>query len=612
MTHHPPTARRRATAALVGLLGLFGTLLPLAVTAAPAGAEGNAIATADFSGRGWGHGRGMSQYGAFGYARDFGWSTEQILAHYYGGTKAGQASTAGGVTISPDAVRIRLIGLDGEPGTLVGTGSGSSLLLAGAEPLDPLPPEAKAVRMLRSGDHWNVDWAASCGGPWKVLGATTGGTITVSRKTGTDDLYTCNPDGTRRHYAGSIRATITDVGTRTINITTIEEYLRGVVPNEMPPSWHANALAAQAVAARSYAMAGDTRHKDSAGVRYADTCDTTLCQVYKGRFTQASPTAAKVASTAPSTDAAIAATAGQVRVFTSSGTIARTEFSSTSGGWTAGGTFPAVEDEGDAISPLHTWGPPSRFDNVSLAPLASLGTGDLLGIRVTERNGLGADGGRVLEVELDFSGQSAPVTASGNTIRSKLGLLSDWFSISDIREQPPKSGFTDVPDSSVFSEAVAWAAGGGITTGCTETLFCPSADVTRAQAATFLWRQAGKPAGSGAQFDDVEDGTYYFDAVRWVRDRGITKGCTETEFCPNGTATRAQLVTFLWRHAGEPASNGGNSFSDVPEGAYYEEAVDWAVEQGITTGTSASTFSPNDNVSRGQTVLFLFRYLGDA
>ena len=618
MNHSPRTpARRAGAAALTVVLALLGTLVPMVVAAPAAGAEGNALTTADFSGRGWGHGRGMSQYGAFGYARDFGWSSEQILAHYYGGTRAGQASTAGGVTIDPNAVRIRLMGLDGEPGTLVGTAT--AMTLEGGPTLSPekqtLLQGAKAVRMLRAGDHWNVDVAQSCNGPWQVLGASPGANVTV-RPSGGDELFTCNPDGTRRHYAGSIRATITSAGTRTINITTIEEYLRGVVPNEMPSSWHPNALQSQSVAARSYAMAGDTRH-DPDGANfgappYADTCDTTLCQVYKGRYTQSSPTATKVASTHPNTDAAISATAGQVRVFTSSGNIARTEFSSTSGGWTAGGTFPAVEDKGDAISPLHTWGPtgtPPRFDNVSLAPLASLGSGDLVGIEVTKRNGLGADGGRVLEVRLDFSGQQEPEVVSGNTVRSKLGLLSDWFTISDVRERPPSSGFYDVPDSSVYSEAVGWAVDQGITNGCTETMFCPGADVTRAQAATFLWREAGKPPASGEQFDDVEDGTYYFDAVRWVREQGITTGCTETRFCPNGTATRAQLVTFLWRHAGEPASSGGNSFSDVPDGAYYEDAVDWAVEQGITQGTSADRFSPNDHVSRGQTVLFLFRYL---
>ena len=174
----------------------------------------------------------------------------------------------------------------------------------------------------------------------------------------------------------------------------------------------------------------------------------------------------------------------------------------------------------------------------------------------------------------------------------------------------PRTGFYDVPDSSIYAAAVTWAADAGITGGCTPDRFCPGRPVTRAQTATFLWRHAGEPAAGGPQFDDVRAGTYYFDAVRWVRDEGITTGCGPTTFCPNGTTTRAQLVTFLWRHAGEPQVDGSNAFTDVRAGAYYAEAVDWAVQEGITTGTSRTEFSPNDPVTRGQTVLFLYRYLG--
>ena len=172
----------------------------------------------------------------------------------------------------------------------------------------------------------------------------------------------------------------------------------------------------------------------------------------------------------------------------------------------------------------------------------------------------------------------------------------------------PGTGFHDVPDSSVYAPAVVWASDAGITTGCAPERFCPGTRVTRAQVATFLWREAGEPAPSGPQFADVRADAYYADAVRWVRDEGITTGCTETEFCPNATATRAQLVTFLWRAAGSPATDGDHGFSDVRAGAYHEDAVTWAVDQGITTGTSSTTFSPNDAVTRGQTVLFLYRY----
>lgn len=173
----------------------------------------------------------------------------------------------------------------------------------------------------------------------------------------------------------------------------------------------------------------------------------------------------------------------------------------------------------------------------------------------------------------------------------------------------PDTGFYDVPDSSIYAEAVTWASDAGITGGCTATNFCPTRNVTRAQAAAFLWRHAGEPAAGGAQFSDVRTDAYYADAVRWVRDEGITLGCTSDTFCPNGTATRAQLVTFLWRHAGSPGTDGDHGFTDVRAGAYYVDAVTWAVDNGITTGTSSTEFSPNDRVTRGQTVLFLHRYL---
>ena len=179
-----------------------------------------------------------------------------------------------------------------------------------------------------------------------------------------------------------------------------------------------------------------------------------------------------------------------------------------------------------------------------------------------------------------------------------------------VKPAPPATGFYDVHDSSIYAPAVTWAAEGGITGGCTTDRFCPSRDVTRAQAATFLWRHAGEPAPDGAQFGDVRAGAYYADAVRWVRDEGITDGCTATAFCPNGSASRAHLVTFLWRHAGSPATDGDHGFHDVRSGAYYEDAVTWAVREGITTGKEPTRFSPGDRVTRGQTALFLHRYLG--
>ena len=158
-----------------------------------------------------------------------------------------------------------------------------------------------------------------------------------------------------------------------------------------------------------------------------------------------------------------------------------------------------------------------------------------------------------------------------------------------------------------------WAVAQGITAGTTATTFSPNNPCTRAQAVTFLWRAAGSPApkSSVMPFTDVAEGSYYHDAVLWAMENGITKGTSDTAFTPNAKCTRAQIVTFLWRSQKSPASDSVNPFTDVASDAYYANAVLWAAENGITGGTTATTFSPNNNCTRAQIVTFLYRCLGD-
>ncbi len=368
----PPTTtvrRRPLSAALLAVVALVVTLLPTVATA-PAASAAIGDGTVDIAGHGWGHGRGMSQYGAYGYAKNYGWSVGQILDHYYGGTQSRFIADTSGIAIDPSSLRIRLMAMNDTTVQMFGTSAGSTLEITEGGSFT-VPADAKAVRTVKQGSVWAIDTAPDCSGPWTPLGTSTGDTVTVGRQ-GSDHLFICRTDG-KHFYPGSLRSKIVGSGTRTINITTIEEYLRGVVPREMPASWSSAALQAQAIAARSYAMAGDNRWTDPAGGFYADTCDSTLCQVYKGSAEQLG-SGAKTPMTDPRTDAAIVATASVVRAFVAgnpksiaTGTIARTEFSSTSGGWTAGGYFTAVEDLGDAISPLHDW----TSTGVSLAPLNS-------------------------------------------------------------------------------------------------------------------------------------------------------------------------------------------------------------------------------------------------
>ena len=169
--------------------------------------------------------------------------------------------------------------------------------------------------------------------------------------------------------------------------------------------------------------------------------------------------------------------------------------------------------------------------------------------------------------------------------------------------------FVDVPADAYYYDAVLWAVGEKITSGTSATTFSPDAVCTRAQAVTFLWRAAGSPAPkSGAMpFTDVAEDSYYHDAVLWAVEQGITAGTSANTFSPDATCTRAQIVTFLWRAQESPATGSVNPFTDVAADAYYNSAVLWAVENGITAGTSANTFSPDNDCTRAQIVTFLYR-----
>ena len=174
----------------------------------------------------------------------------------------------------------------------------------------------------------------------------------------------------------------------------------------------------------------------------------------------------------------------------------------------------------------------------------------------------------------------------------------------------PQTGvFVDVATGSYYEDAVDWAVGNGITQGTDDTHFSPDGICTRAQAVTFLWRAAGSPEPEArtVPFTDVPAGSYYYDAVLWAVENGITKGTSETRFSPDDTCTRAQIVAFLWRSEKSPAAGTANPFADVKSTAYYAGAVLWAVREDITKGTTNTTFSPDADCTRAQIVTFLWR-----
>lgn len=391
-----------------------GTVLLTPWPASPAAADTPNVV---INGRGYGHGRGMGQYGALGYALDHGWSSEQIVDHYYGGTTAGMA---GNPPISVELLSWRGRGaIVTAPGLTVNgrlTGTGAALVAR----------TAAGQFLVRTGP--------GCAGPWSDWSIEQGSVVLGSSTA--PEIEVCE-NSQIRGYRGDLQVVERPSagGSALLSRLALEAYLLGVVPRESPAGWGSlgctgsgpamvcrgqQALRAQAVAARSYALGG-------AYASYATTCDTQTCQVYGGAWTRPFDSASRTSLDDPRSDTAVTGTAGVVRR-TSAGAVARTEFSSSTGGWTAGGVFPAVEDVGDAVTrnPNRTWSISMDWTTLS----ARLGVGTLRGLSVSRRNGLGPDGGRVLEVVADTSG--GPVVLTGAAVRSRLGLRSDWFSLSTV------------------------------------------------------------------------------------------------------------------------------------------------------------------------------------
>ena len=221
------------------------------------------------------------------------------------------------------------------------------------------------------------------------------------------------------------------------------------------------------------------------------------------------------------------------------------------------------------------------------------------------------DSGYVLDdlTVTDSKGNDIKLTGKGGgkyTFTMPSGKATVEASFTPAKSENP---FTDVPSGAYYEDAVAWAVNNGITGGTSATTFAPDGFCTRAQAVTFLWRAAGSPApkSTAMAFTDVPAGSYYYDAVLWAIENGVTKGTSDTTFSPNANCSRGQIVTFLWRSQMSPDAAAANPFTDVVADAYYTSAVLWAVEQNITGGTSATTFSPSANCTRAQIVTFIYR-----
>ena len=209
---------------------------------------------------------------------------------------------------------------------------------------------------------------------------------------------------------------------------------------------------------------------------------------------------------------------------------------------------------------------------------------------------------------LDRSGDALKLTEKNGKYTFKMPSGKVTIKASFV-EEVPEQIFKDVPANAYYYEAVKWAQEKGITGGIGNGLFGPNDPCTRAQIVTFLWRAAGSPEPEtrAMPFTDIPVGSYYYDAVLWAVENDITKGTSDTTFSPNMTCTRAQIVAFLWRSEKSPAAGTANPFADVKSTAYYADAVLWAAKEDITKGTTNTTFSPGADCTRAQIVTFLWR-----
>ena len=266
-----------------------------------------------------------------------------------------------------------------------------------------------------------------------------------------------------------------------------------------------------------------------------------------------------------------------------------------------GGSSSSGRDDSD---PSYAVGIPDKTENgsVSVSP-KNARQGDRVTVTVKPDAGYELDSLKVL----DKDGKELELTDKGDGRFTFIMPAGKVEVKATFTEEVKISPFRDVPTDAYYYEAVKWAQKKGITGGIGNDLFGPYQPCTRAQIVTFLWRAAGSPVVNYAMdLADVSGDAYYAEAVRWALSQGITTGTADGRFAPDATCTRAQGMTFLFR-ASKASADGAPAFSDVAADAYYAEAVKWATDNGITNGTTSSTFSPGSGCTRAQIVTFLWR-----
>lgn len=618
---------------------LLAASLGLATTTT---ASANTEPTVTFFGGGFGHGIGMSQYGALGRA-EAGHSAEEILAHYYADTTIGSVDGHGGFSgTTNDDVDVRLgirstvtvsvPWIDGAPDpayqvTVLANGSPIATAHApvtatyvdgrwSAVEHQAQPDGSVALVELCTDACVGVElsfWQS--GGDYLVLEESLGGPNLGNPSNGQVGAYArgrivLHPAALGGGCGGGAQFCVIHAD------LDLQHYLLGIA--EVPTSWPLAAQQAQAIAARGYAASAMVRRAGSGNAWDLDS--TTQDQYYVGYYHEL--VCNLWCDGVNSTDN---------QVVLHDGTIAETYYSSSNGGhsaeppdvWAFGTTRPYLPAR------------PDPFDGIDANPnraRAHTYTIDQVSRWLNDYSGSGAedlDIGTLVGIEIDAppSGRIgfAPVVLTGTERTSLItgsllyaalrsGCLNepaaadcDPLRSTNFRLESITS-FLDVPADNFFYEPVQWMALQGITGGIEPGLFAPLQSNTRAELATFLWRFADEPAGAApADFDDVPAGAFFAQAVDWMRETGITTGTSQTEFTPADEVTRWETAVFLWRFAGSPASDTEVDFVDIEPDAFYREAVEWMVEWQITNGTSDTEFSPERTLTRAEIAAFLYR-----
>lgn len=609
-----------------------------------------------FEGGGFGHGVGMSQFGALGRA-EAGHSAEDILAFYFDGTTI-ENRGAELEDFLGQGIRVRLSpgyqSFDRPDGVTVTARDGALLTLRFNE---ENVHTANSIYVEQAGqvagssnsvtdadDEWY--WIVKLDGSDEdVCVGCIASTATIERPEGAiiDIVDDVGPQGA--HDAGDL----TLVGRDTANGSTpdsvfvvlqlpLEEYLQGI--DEVPPGWPDEALKAQAIAARSYAVAqaiarrnGRTLDDPAYDGWSFDVFDSVQDQVYDGyedRYGNAIEYESRLA--------AASATAGQVVVYDDK--IVRTFYSSSNGGHTAASEDPfanpepfhiakpdpfdaALDVDGNPQNPFpfrqfsYTREALSRWfarDNFSVGVVQSITFNDPV------------PSGRVNDITATIVGSDKPGgrIVSGSSIRWAIvnGCqeddadpsidfdCEDYPRSSHLRVAPPPiEPFEDVPLDHWAADGIYWSAIEGITADVGDNFFAPSRQMDRAEVATFIWGFSDAPQPSTPlEFRDVDPDADYADAVSWMANKKITLGVNETDFAPDRIVTRWEWAKFLWRLAGNPPAPIDDRFIDIQP--WDANAIHWMLYHGITRGTTETTFSPDNPVTRAEAATFLFRLAG--